>query len=188
MNNRKLATKEDYDKWIRNTNILSARLLTSEVKGHFAMTSYFDHIGDHDIMKKDPIEILADCNTTACAWGHGATMPEFNDQGLAYEPERNNRGEKVWGVNFTPWCTHFEKNQSLYENVKWDGGDYDWGYYLFGCIHYLWGFTLSKSPESEIDEIEHLFGSDIERTPKKEAAVLQTHARKLEREMEKKFG
>ncbi len=176
MYNRKLATKEDYDKWIRNTNILSARLLESGVTGHFDMTSYFEHTGDHDIMEKDPIEILADCNTTACAWGHGATMPEFKDQGLSYEPGRNSRGQKVWEPTFTPWCTYEEKDDEL--PADWDDGEYDWGYYLFGCIHTLF----------EVDETDHLFGGDIERTPKKEAAVLQTHARKLEREMKKKFG
>lgn len=176
MYNRKLATKEDYDKWIKNTNILSARLLEPGVKGHFDMTSYFDHTGDHDIMKKDPVKILADCNTTACAWGHGAAMPEFKDQGLSYEPGIGGRGEKVWEVTFTPWCTHDEKSDLLPDD--WLDGDYDWGYHLFGCIRMTW----------ETDETDHLFGGDNERTPKKEAAVLQTHARKLGRETKKKFG
>ena len=177
MYHRKLATKEDYDKWIKNTNILSARLLEPGVEGHFDMTSYFDHTGNHDIMKKDPVKILSDCNTTACAWGHGAAMPEFKDQGLSYEPGRNNSGDRVWEVNVTPWCTHDEKNNELPDE---EDGDYDWGHYLFGCIRDDYGVIS--------DETDHLFGGDTQRTPKKEAAVLQTHALRLERETKKKFG
>lgn len=175
MESRELATKRDYQRWIKNARALAEHLRSDEVKGHFDMNHWYahDYDDDHEHNIKSPIDVLNHCGTSACAWGHAAIMPLFIRQGLKYVIRSANVG---WEVNAVPDDDHHGcENKKKYEGLEYD---YDWSHHLFGAIY----------DYTDMNETSHLFGDGVDRTPKQEARVLDGHANMLEREMNKRWS
>lgn len=175
MESRELATKRDYQRWIKNARALAEHLRSDEVKGHFDMKHWYEHDDDDDHKHniKSPTDVLNHCGTSACAWGHAAAMPLFIRQGLKYVQKGKFAADSRWDVNVVPDDEHDGcKNKKKYENEY----DYDWAHHLFGAIYnYI-----------NMNESNYLFGDGVDRTPKQEARVLDGHASMLEREMNKR--
>jgi len=180
MYDRDLATRREYKKWIKNTKELAEHLRSDEVKGHFSMMHWYSHDNpDHKHNINGASGVLNHCGTTACAWGHAATLPNFIRQGLEYTNRNkyDKRRRIEWNVNMTP-----EEHHNYADGkIKYDLciGDYDWGYHLFGVI---------TERNDGVSENEHLFGDREDRSPKQEAKVLDNYARKLEREMDNRWS
>ena len=181
MYDRDLATRREYKKWIKNTKELAEHLRSSEVEGHFSMMHWYSHDNsDHKHNVKDASEVLNHCGTTACAWGHAATLPNFIRQGLEYTNrcKYDKRRRIEWSVNMVPEEHHNYADGKKKYNLCI--GDYDYGYHLFGVI------TECSDPIAS--ENEHLFGDRVDRSPKQEARVLDNYARKLEREVDNRWS